>query len=208
MKIQILADILKIFFPKLCALCKHQLLENEIFACLICRHDLPVLFFKNASKNDMIQKFYGRIPLENANTLLSFSKEGKTKKLIHEFKYKGNENIGEFLGNWLGELLLENNQFTDIDFIVPVPLHPKKLKVRGYNQLTKFGEWLSFYLKKPLKQNILLKTNASKTQTFKKRFDRFENIDSQFSLMDTAIFSNKHILLIDDVLNWSNFRGL
>ena len=74
--------------------------------------------------------------------MLTFLKEGKVKKLIHALKYNGNENIGIFLGNWTGELLTENKQFTGVDFIVPVPLHTKKLKKRGYNQLTKFGERL------------------------------------------------------------------
>ena len=89
---------------------------------------MPVLFFKDATKNELLRKFYGRIPVEEINTLLSFSKEGKTKKLIHELKYNGNENIGIFLGNWIGELLIENKQFSEVDFIVPVPLHHKKLK--------------------------------------------------------------------------------
>lgn len=200
MKIQIIEDLFQIFFPKLCLICDDQLYENEIIACLICLHDLPVLFYNDASDNEILRKFNGRIPLEEANTLLSFTKEGKTKKLIHELKYNGNENIGTFLGNWIGELLFENKQFTEVDFIVLVPLHPKKLKKRGYNQLTKFGERLSFYLKKPLKQNILLKIDATKTQTLKQRFERFENNESKFSLLNTTLFSNKHILLIDDVL--------
>ncbi len=200
MKIQIIEDLIQLFYPKLCLICEYPLFENENFACLICRHDLPVLFFKDPSENEILKKFRGRIPLEEANTLLSFNKEGKTKKLIHELKYNGNENIGTFFGNWIGELLLENKQFTEVDFIVPVPLHPKKLKKRGYNQLTKFGERVSFYLNKPLKQNILLKIDATKTQTFKQRFERFENNELKFSILDTNIFSNKHILLIDDVL--------
>jgi len=98
-KIQIIEDLLQIFYPKLCLICEYQLFENEVFACTICRHDLPVLFFKDATNNEISRKFYGRIPLEETNTLLSFSKEGKTKKLIHELKYNGNENIGTFLGN-------------------------------------------------------------------------------------------------------------
>jgi competence protein ComFC len=199
-KIQIIEDLLQIFYPKLCLICEYQLFENEVFACTICRHDLPVLFFKDATNNEISRKFYGRIPLEETNTLLSFSKEGKTKKLIHELKYNGNENIGTFLGNWIGELLIENKQFTEVDFIVPVPLHPKKLKKRGYNQLTKFGERVSFYLNKPLKQNILLKIDATKTQTFKQSFERFDNNELKFALQDASILANKHILLIDDVL--------
>ena len=125
MKLQIIEDLVLLFFPKLCLICGRPLLTNEVFACLICQHDLPVLFYNDASDNEILRKFNGRIPLEEANTLLSFTKEGKTKKLIHELKYNGNENIGAFLGNWIGELLFENKQFTEVDFIVLVPLHPK-----------------------------------------------------------------------------------
>ena len=201
MKLQIIKDLLQIFYPQLCLICEDILLQNEPFVCLFCRHDLPVLFYKDSTNNEIIRKFYGRIPVEEANTLLTFHKEGKIKKLIHALKYNGNENIGIFLDNWTGELLTENKQFTGVDFIVPVPLHTKKLKKRGYNQLTKFGERLSSYLKKPLKENILLKVDPTKTQTFKQRFERFEDNELKFSIEDTRIFANKHILLIDDVLS-------
>lgn len=192
--------MLHLFYPRQCAVCDGLLLENETIACLLCRHDLPLLFYKDTTENDIFKKFYGRIPIETANTLLSFTKEGKTKKIIHALKYRGNEDVGLFLGNWLGALVVENKQFTDIDFIVPVPLHPKKLKARGYNQLTKFGKQLSFHLNKPLNETVLLKTDRSNTQTYKQRFERFENTQSKFSVADNTVFKNKHILLIDDVI--------
>lgn len=196
----LIKNFINLFYPKLCIICNNLLLENENYVCTICRHDLPILYFKNSKKNTILEIFYGKIPIEEANTLLSFTKEGKTKKLIHQLKYKGNESVGEFLGNWLGELIIEKSHFLDIDYIVPVPLHSKKFKKRGYNQVTKFGKRISFHLKKPLEENILLRTFSSKTQTFKQRFERFENIDTQFLLTDKNIFANKHILLIDDVV--------
>ncbi|MBT4868894.1 MAG: ComF family protein, partial [Polaribacter sp.] len=119
---------------------------------------------------------------------------------IHALKYRGNEEIGIFLGNWFGEILKENNQFDDIDYIIPVALHPKKRKQRGYNQVSKFGKIIGFHLKNPFLEHILLRTTISKTQTFKARFERFNTIDSPFHLQNTSFLKNKHILLIDDVI--------
>jgi competence protein ComFC len=197
---KILNDFFRIFYPDLCANCENQLEKNENTICTFCRHDLPLTNFTNYSENKIAKTFYGRIIIEKANTLLFYRKEGITKKLIHELKYKGNEEIGSFFGNWLGEILKQNNEFSDINLIVPVPLHPKKLKQRGYNQVSKFGEKLSYHLNKPFLENVLLRTSTSKTQTFKARFERFNNNDTKFQSNNTSSFKNKHILLIDDVI--------
>ena len=195
-----LKDFFRIFYPDLCVNCENQLEKNENTICTFCRHDLPLTNFTNYSENKIAQTFYGRIIIEKANTLLFYRKKGITKKLIHELKYKGNEEIGSFFGNWLGEILKQNNEFSDINLIVPVPLHPKKRKQRGYNQVSKFGEKLSYHLKKPFLENVLLRTSTSKTQTFKARFERFNNNDTKFQSNNTSSFKNKHILLIDDVI--------
>jgi ComF family protein len=197
---KILKDFFRIFYPELCANCDNQLAQNENTVCTFCRHDLPLTNFTNYSDNKITKTFYGRVFVEKANSLLFYRKEGITKKLIHELKYKGNEEIGTFFGNWLGEILKQNNEFSDIDLIVPVPLHPKKLKQRGYNQVSKFGEKLNYHLGKPFLENELLRTSTSKTQTFKARFERFNNNDTKFQVHNKSTFKNKHILLIDDVI--------
>ncbi len=197
---KILNDFFRIFYPKICVNCSNQLSYSESILCTFCRHDLPLTHYLNYSENKITKIFYGRFSVEKANSLLYYRKEGITKKLIHELKYKGNEEIGVFFGNWIGEVLKENNEFKNIDFIVPVPLHSKKLQQRGYNQLTKFGKVLSNYLNKPFLENILLRKSKSKTQTFKARFERFNTIDTKFQLNDKLIFKNKHILLLDDVI--------
>ncbi|WP_343330942.1 ComF family protein [Polaribacter staleyi] len=197
---RILKDLFNLFYPKLCANCEHQLTQNENVLCTFCRHDLPLTNFTDSLENKIAKTFYGRVAIEKANSLLFFRKTGITKKLIHELKYKGNEEIGHFFGNWLGEILKENKDFLDIDVIIPVPLHPKKRRQRGYNQVTKFGKSLSKHLEKPLIENILIRTSTSKTQTFKARFERFNNIDTKFQLSDFTILKNKHVLLIDDVI--------
>ena len=197
---KILNDFLHLFYPKLCAVCDQGLIANEITICTNCRHDLPLTNIKDYNNNDVLHKFYGRIPIEKAYSLLFFRKKGSTQKLIHNLKYKGNEDIGVFFGNWLGELLKENHEFNGIDYIIPVPLHPKKLKERGYNQVTKFGEKLSCHLNIPLIKNNLIRTSLSKTQTAKDRFERFKNVETNFALRNPAFFDEKHILIIDDII--------
>lgn len=197
---RILKDLFYLFYPKLCAVCDLKLVENESSICTNCRHDLPLTNFLDYKDNKVTQVFYGRILIEKAYSLLFYRKKGITQKLIHDLKYKGNEEVGVFFGNWLGEILKENKEFANIDFIIPVPLHPKKLKERGYNQVTKFGERLSEYLQKPLVEDSLIRISSTKTQTFKSRFERFSNNGTKFMLKNHTDFNNKHILLIDDVI--------
>jgi ComF family protein len=199
-KMMFLKDIFQLFYPNLCTICSEHLVENETVICTFCRHDLPLTNFIDYKNNKVTQTFYGSILLNKAFSLLFYRKKGSTQKLIHDLKYKGNEEIAMFFGNWLGEILKENQEFITVDFIIPVPLHPKKLRQRGYNQVTKFGEQLHHHLQIPFVENNLTRTSATKTQTFKARFERFRNLESKFLLKDPSCFNGKHILLIDDVI--------
>jgi len=195
-----LKDVLHLFFPKVCCTCNTSLLQTERIICTICRHDLPIICYRNYKDNKIKNAFSGRIPIEKAISFLFYRKESKTKELIHNLKYKGNQEIGTFIGDWFGHLLNESHQLDDIDYIIPVPLHYKKLKLRGFNQLTTFGICLAQHLNTIYLPNILIRTSASKTQTFKQRLERFSKLDTKFSLTDSTIFANKHVLLIDDVI--------
>ena len=193
-------DLFHLFFPKICANCSQQLVENETLICTICRHDLPFTNITNYKENKIVDSFYGKLIIHKAFALLFYRKASVTKNLIQELKYKGNEEISTFFGNWLGELLKGNNEFSDVNYIIPVPLHKKKLKQRGYNQVTKFGERLSYHLKIPFLENKLVRISSTKTQTLKSRFDRFTNLDTKFELKDVKKFNQKHVLIIDDVI--------
>lgn len=197
---RLLKDLFHLFYPKLCVVCEDNLVANETTICTLCRHDLPLTNFTDYRENKVTQTFYGRILIEKAFSLLFYRKKGSTQKLIHDLKYKGNEEIGIFFGDWLGEILKENNEFKNIDYIIPVPLHPKKLKERGYNQVTKFGRTLSKHLEVEYLEDYLIRISSTKTQTFKARLERFNNIETKFLLTNPSFFDNKSILLIDDVI--------
>jgi len=195
-----LKDILNIFFPEVCLCCNEYLIENEHIICLFCRHDLPLTNFSFEKENLVEKSFFGRIPIEDATALFYFSKKGKVQQLIHELKYKKQQQVGTFIGNWLGDELVESNRFDTIDCIIPVPLHQKKLKIRGYNQVTTFGESLAEKLNTTFNGDVLIKISSTKTQTKKVRFDRWKNVEELFHVENNFALENKHILLIDDVI--------
>ena len=195
-----LRDLFYLFYPSICSNCSEQLLQNENVICTFCRHDLPLTNFTSYTKNKVSAIFFGRVTIEKAYSLLLFRKEGITKNLIHDLKYRGNEGVGIFFGNWLGEILMKNKEFSTVDLIVPVPIHLKRKKIRGYNQVTKFGERLSTYLNIPFIEDVLVRQSSTKTQTLKARFERFNDLETKFLVNNTTQFKGKHLLIIDDVI--------
>ncbi|MFO7674137.1 MAG: ComF family protein [Lutibacter sp.] len=197
---KILKDIFAIFFPETCLCCSEYLATNESIICLTCRHDLPLTNFSFEENNLIEKSFYGRIPLESATSLFYFFKKGSVQRLIHELKYKKQQQVGTFIGDWLGEQIYESQRFKTVDCIIPVPLHPKKLKKRGYNQVTTFGESLANKLEIPYYSTILSRVSSTKTQTKKLRLERWKNVQELFHVQNKSALENKHILLIDDVI--------
>lgn len=196
----LLKDIYAVFYPEVCLCCHEHLTTNEKTICLNCRHDLPLTNF-SGEKNNLIEKsFYGRIPVVNATALFYFFKKGKVQELIHSLKYKNQQQVGTLLGNWLGIEILQSQNFLNIDYIIPVPLHKKKLKIRGYNQVTTFGKSLSETLNITFMESNLLRISSTKTQTKKIRFDRWKNVQELFFVKNPSTLDNKHILLIDDII--------
>jgi ComF family protein len=145
--------------------------------------------------------FYGRSSIQNIFSLLYYTKKGITQKMIHELKYKNREEIGVFFGQWIAYELKNTSRFTNIDYIIPVPLHSTRYRERGYNQLTKFGKTLSKQLKIPYKSNLLIRKSKAKKQALKKQLlERFTDNHSKFDLVNPSFLNNKHVLLIDDVI--------
>lgn len=193
-------NIFNLFFPELCLICENSLIEGNQMLCITCRSNLPVTNFSSWKNNEVEKSFYGRVDIEAATSLLYFNRKGSVQQLIHQLKYKKQQKVGVFLGNWLGDEMLSSKRFNQLDCIVMVPLHKNKIKKRGYNQVTKFGETLSEKLEIPLFKNVLIRTSKSKAQTFKSRFDRSKKLEEHFQLADKEVLKRKHILLIDDII--------
>ena len=193
-------NLVNLFFPKVCYACHNQLSDNEESICLDCRHDLPVTNFHFDNNESVNKVLYGRAKIENGTALFRFEKKGNVQRLIHNLKYKGHEHIGFVLGNWLGGELKSIKAYQNIDAVIPVPLHKNKLKKRGYNQVTKFGQQIAEALNAKYLDNVLIKISNSKSQTNKRRFARWNSGDELFALKNISEIENKHILVVDDII--------
>jgi ComF family protein len=200
MNIQILHDFINLIFPNLCLTCGNSLLRQEEYICTPCLYKLPRTNFHFERDNPVCQLFWGRVNIEAATSYFFFSKGSIYQKLIHQLKYNGQKEVGEMLGEHFGIDIIKSELFKNIDAIIPVPLHPKKQKARGYNQ----SEWIAKGLAKSMKIQIdnesVIRHIYSDTQTKKNRSERWENVKSIFRIQPKHNLSNKHILLIDDVL--------
>ena len=193
-------SIINLFFPPVCAGCNSFLLVNEKVICTVCRHDIPLTNHHLNPENDAFKKFYGRIPVLHASALFYFHKKGIVQQLIHNLKYKGQEEIGTTIGQWYAEDLKNIESLVSIDEIIPVPLHRRKLKERGYNQVTAFGKALSSSLNIDYNDSLLIRNVYSKTQSKKNLLGRTEGIETVFDVSFTEKDHNKHFLIIDDVI--------
>ncbi len=193
-------DTFELFFPKLCLHCETQLGANEKQICLQCTFELPLANFSNHNENDLERAFHGRIPISFATSLLRYHRKGICQDLIHQLKYKGKEELGVFFGNWLASELKNSDRCPKFDFVIPVPLHPKKMRIRGYNQVTKFGEKIGETLEIPFDNTVLKRKLDTLSQTSKLRIDRFKNLKDTFYIENQSSFKNKHILLVDDIV--------
>lgn len=187
-------------FPKVCAGCKGFLLQNENVICTGCRHEIPLSQFHLLPKNDAFKLFYGKLEVQYVSSFLIFHKKGIVQELIHRLKYSGNQEIGTVLGNWYAEDLKKVNVLGKVDFIIPVPLHRKRLKKRGYNQVETFGKALSDQMNIDYNDTILVRNLDVKTQS-RKTFEERTNVNlAIFDVVYDESLHNKHFLLIDDVL--------
>jgi ComF family protein len=192
--------LINLFFPKCCAGCSSFLLADEVVICTQCRHEIPLTNHHSIEDNEVMKKFYGRIPLEFASSLFYFHKKGITQEMIHKLKYKGQEEIGEVIGYWYAEELQNVEVLKTADYIIPVPLHKKRLRQRGYNQVDGFGKALSGSLGIPFDETILRRNVYAKTQTKKNLLDRTEVKEATFEAVFNENHYGKHFVLIDDVI--------
>lgn len=195
-----LKNLLNLFFPKACAGCNSFLLENELVICTNCRHEIPLTNHHLIENNEFVSRFYGRIPLEFGAALFYFHKKGILQEMIHKLKYKGHEEIGETVGFWYAEELQNVPLLKDIDIVIPVPLHKKRLKKRGYNQTSKFGKAIAEVLNIEFNEGVLQRKIYSDTQVRKNLMQRSEVTENVFSITDSKELHNKHFLLVDDVI--------
>jgi ComF family protein len=195
-----LKKLLRLFFPEVCLGCSEILLQNEKIICVSCKHNIPLTNNLEAVYNECTKKFYGRLDLEHASAMFFYHKKGIVQQLIHNLKYKKHQEIGTFLGQWYAQDLKQNQYIRNIDFIVPVPLHKKRLKERGYNQVDTFCKAIAIGLGKPYLINILSRKEYTASQSKKNLTHRNNISENTFAIHFSNTHHGKHFLLVDDVL--------
>ncbi len=193
-------SFLQLFYPNLCLACGNELPHGKEIICISCQYYLPKTNFHKDKENPFTERFWGRVNIESAAALYFFSKGGRTQELIHNLKYLGKKEIGVKLGEVYGSILKESPHFKSVDCILPVPLHPKKERMRGFNQSTVFAQGLSKTMEIPFYNNVLVRTVHTKTQTKKSRLDRVANVGEKFQLKNSNKVIGKHVMIVDDVV--------
>jgi ComF family protein len=193
-------DFFSLVYPRICACCGNSLWEKEEVICRICEYHLPKTNDYLEWINPVSKLFWGRARIHAAAAFLLFNKGNKVQKLMHQLKYKGRKDIGVYLGAQFGNLLKYSVFFNEINLIIPVPLHKKKIMKRGYNQSEQFAIGLSASMKIPVSTDCLFRIKESETQTKKSRYARWQNVYEIFSVRNTDRFKGSKILLVDDVI--------
>jgi len=192
-------DFFSLLYPNICAGCGNNLRRSERAICTVCRFEFPYIKLINSKDNAVTKVFHGRLPIESGYSLISFEKGQRIQNVLHELKYNGNKKVGEELGRMLGGTIKDLGDEIP-DTIIPVPLHPKKLKKRGFNQAEIIANGIATVLERPVETSVIKRKTFTNTQTNKSRVDRWSNVEDVFELSKADRVSDKHVLIIDDVL--------
>ncbi len=197
---ELLQNLIGLFYPKVCPACGSLLNKDEDVICLTCNFMMSKTAYESIADNPVARIFWGRIPFQFVSSSYFFAKGGRIQALIHELKYKSNREAGLFLGRQLAVDIQKAGLSDGVHFLVPVPLHPKKLRSRGYNQSDILAQGMAEVLQIPVVSDNLLRVIASSSQTRKTRDERWENVKNIFEVKQAKQFEGKHILLVDDVI--------
>ena len=194
-----ISNFFELFYPRICESCNDNLVKNEEVLCTRCLLELPFTHFQYDADNDVARIFWGRVPVKRAASLFYFHKEGHVQKLLHKLKYKDQPEIGIYLGKLIG-YQLQGTGFNETEVIVPVPLHLKKRRKRGYNQCEYIARGMSEVMNKPVNTSALRRVIANPSQTKRHRYERWLNAENVFKLTKPDQVKDKHVLLVDDVV--------
>lgn len=197
----ILNDFLHLFFPNICLLCRNPLIDGEEQLCLRCLCDLPHTQYHLQQNNPVEQLFAGKVNIASATAFFHYEKDGHVQKLIHSLKYYDDKELGYILGRIVALELKEiQSPLCSADLLIPIPLHPQKIKTRGYNQSEWIARGVSSILHIPIDTSHLARIKKTDTQTHKSVYERWGNVQSVFSVTDPQTLTGRQILLIDDVI--------
>ena len=193
-------SLLHFLFPHVCETCGTDVVEPDHHLCLRCLAALPKTEFHLYPNNPVEKIYWGRLPLTSATAQYYFTKGSMMQHLMHQLKYRGNKELGLYLGRLMGYALAASNRFRYVDALVPLPLFPTKERKRGYNQATVLCEGIASVLQKPVLKDAVIRTTHTESQTKKNRVERWLNMEGRFELQRPSAIEQKHLLLVDDVV--------
>jgi ComF family protein len=195
-----ISAFIELLYPEYCASCGEKLYQQESVLCTKCIYNIPRTNYHKIQDNVVEQVFWGRVNIVKATSFFFFHKESKYRKLLHKLKYQGRKDIGIKLGQLCGSELIKDNAFTNIDYIIPVPLHKNKQHKRGFNQSEMIAIGLQDFLPAKVQIDVLFRKKDTESQTRKNRDERWENLRDVFDVKNINKLRNKNILLVDDIL--------
>jgi len=198
--VSLINDFLALLYPRACEACGDSLYKHEDTLCNYCVLNLPKSEFHLDSTNPLCNALAGRVPVQIGASFYLFEKSGRIQRLLHAIKYEGQKELAEFIGKNYAADLIGTGYLAGPAIILPIPLHKKKLRIRGYNQSEWFARGLSAGLGIPMDTDILQRSKHTATQTKKKKFERWENVEGIFEAVNAGQLQNKHVILVDDVV--------
>lgn len=196
---EIISAISDLFYPRICIRCGKALNRGERYLCTSCIANIPRTNFHKNSHNLTEDTFSGNAHADRAFSWFYFTRNSSYNNLIYDLKYKGNADLARYLGKLYAAELFSDGITIDFDIIIPVPLHKKRLKSRGYNQSQMIAKGIKDIIGGEIITDILFRSENTESQTRKQRFERWENIKDAFSANFFKEYADKKIVLIDDV---------
>lgn len=192
-------EVIQLFFPKVCVSCSLEVPPPRRSICLNCEMDLPRALLPVGPQ--FVEKvFWGRLPLVGAYAWLRFRKDNRARDLLHNLKYGGDPELVREMGRRFALELVKIETHVHPDVLVPVPLHPKKLKVRGYNQAELIALGMADVLRVPVVNNLLERVEHRTSLTKLGRTDRWEQIQTGYRRTNLQSHKAQHFCLVDDVI--------
>ncbi|MFA5618897.1 MAG: double zinc ribbon domain-containing protein [Weeksellaceae bacterium] len=186
-------SLVDLFFPKRCLNCDSVITSSGLL-CVTCASNLPYTHWHLDKNNFAYNKLKPLCKLKAAHSLLFFRHDNVTQKLLHNLKYNNHPEIGKLLA----EKTVSEVNLDTYDGIIPVPVHPKKLRKRGYNQVVPYAETIAHAAGIPLIQDYLIRIENNSSQVTKNRHQRLNSIKNAFGLTNKKLSGN--YILVDDVL--------
>ena len=193
-------DMLSLVWIRSCIICNAPMLDDDGFACVACQNRIPLTHFTHKADNVVEQHFRSMLPIEHASSLYWFVGENEWKRIVYKFKYGGRCIMALRMGEWLGSELYDGGLYSDVDVIVPIPLHKRRRLMRSYNQAEMLAFGVSSKLGVPCELKAVKRVQYNESQTRKRRMERWENVANIFAGPKPEMLRGRHILIIDDVL--------